>query len=140
MLISTDLRITPKRLSYFSRQYSHILREVSKKFPLCIWVRKSGPKQHPSQNLFDRLRDFKRETLAFMYDFTVNFTNNRAEQDIRLIKVKQKISGCFRSHQGSKMFLRARGYISTARKNCLNPLDALTDAFKGIPFIPSPSL
>ncbi len=75
-----------------------------------------------------------------MYDFTVNFTNNRAEQDIRMIKVKQKISGCFRSHQGSEMFLRARGYISTARKNALNPLDALTDAFKGMPFIPSPSL
>ena len=134
-----DLRITPKRLSYFSRQYSHILREGLKEIPAVHQGEKKRgkPKQHPAKNLFDRLRDFKRETMAFMYDFTVNFTNNRAEQDIRMIKVKQKISGCFRSHQGSQMFLRARGYISTARKNAVNPLDALTDAFRGIPFIPS---
>lgn len=137
-----DLRISPERLSYFSRKYNQILREGLKEIPpVHQGEKKRGkPKQHPAKNLFDRLRGFKRETLAFMYDFTVNFTNNRAEQDIRMIKVKQKISGCFRSHQGSEMFLRARGYISTARKNALNPLDALTDAFKGIPFIPSPSL
>ncbi|MEI8126109.1 MAG: IS66 family transposase [Parachlamydiaceae bacterium] len=136
-----DLRITPKRLSYFSRKYSHILKEGLKEIPAVHRVEKKRgkPKQHPSRNLADRLRDFKQETLAFMYDFTVDFTNNRAEQDIRMIKVKQKISGCFRSHQGSKMFLRVRGYISTARKNALNPLDALTDAFMGIPFIPSPA-
>jgi transposase len=137
-----DLRIPPERLSYFSQKYNQILREGLKEIPpVHQGEKKRGkPKQHPAKNLFDRLRDFKRETLAFMYDFTVNFTNNRAEQDIRMIKVKQKISGCFRSHQGSEMFLRARGYISTARKNALNPLDALTDAFKGIPFIPSPAL
>ena len=136
-----DLRMDPKRLSYFSRHYSHILREGLKEIPpVHQGEKKRGrPKQHPAKNLFDRLRDFKRETLAFMYDFTVNFTNNRAEQDIRMIKVKQKISGCFRSHQGSKMFLRSRGYISTARKNAINPLEALTNAFKGIPFIPSPT-
>jgi transposase len=134
-----DLTMAPKRLSYFSRQYSHILREGLKEIPpVHQGEKKRGkPKQHPAKNLFDRLRDFKRETLAFMYDFTVNFTNNRAEQDIRMIKVKQKISGCFRSHEGSKMFLRSRGYISTARKNAMNPLDALTNAFKGMPFIPS---
>jgi transposase len=137
-----DLRMPPKRLSYFSWKYSYILREGLKEIPPVHQTEKKRgkPKQHPAKNLFDRLRDFKRETLAFMYDFTVNFTNNRAEQDIRMIKVKQKISGCFRSYQGSEMFLRARGYISTARKNALNPLDALTDVFKGIPFIPSPTL
>lgn len=137
-----DLTMDPKRLSYFSRKYSYILREGLKEIPpVYLGEKKRGkPKQHPAKNLFDRLRDFKRETLAFMYNFTVNFTNNRAEQDIRMIKVKQKISGCFRSHQGCEMFLRARGYISTARKNTLNPLDALTDAFKGMPFIPTPSL
>jgi transposase len=137
-----DLTITPKRLSYFSRKYSHILREGLKEIPVVHQEEKKRgkPKQHPARNLLDRLRGFKRETLAFMHDFTVNFTNNRAEQDIRMIKVKQKISGCFRSHQGSVMFLRARGYISTAQKNGLNPLDALTDVFKGNPFIPSPTL
>ena len=62
--------------------------------------------------------------------------NNLAEQDIRMNKVKQKISGCFRSLRGGKMFLRTRGYISTTRKNGLNPLDALVALFKGTPFIP----
>ena len=115
-----------------------ILKEIS---PVHQEEKKRGkPKQHPTKKLFDRLRGFKRETLAFMYDFTVNFTNNRVEQDIRMIKVKQKISGYFRSHQGSEVFLRSRGYISTVRKNNLNPLDALTNAFKGIPFIPAPAL
>jgi transposase len=135
-----DLKMNPARVSYFSRKYSHILREGLKEIPpVHTPEKKRGkPKQHPAKNLLDRLRDFKRETLAFMYDFTVPFTNNRAEQDIRMIKVKQKISGCFRSQQGSQTFCRVRGYISTARKNALNPLDALTDVFKGMPFIPQP--
>lgn len=127
------------RLSYFSRRYSYILREGLKEIPpVHQGQKKRGKlKQHPAKNLADRLSIFKRETLAFMYDFTVPFTNNQGEQDIRMIKVKQKISGCFRSQQGGKMFCRTRGYISTARKNGLNPLEALTGVFKGRPFMPS---
>ncbi len=128
-----------ERLSYFGRRYSHILREGLKEIPPVHQAQKKRGKlkQHPAKNLADRLSSFKGETLAFMYDFTVPFTNNQGEQDIRMIKVKQKISGCFRSQQGGKMFCRTRGYISTARKNGLNPLDALTDLFKGTPFMPS---
>ena len=72
-----------------------------------------------------------------MYDFAVPFTNNLGEQDIRMCKVKQKISGCFRSGLGAKVFSRTRGYISTARKNGVNVLDALNDVFKDSPFMPS---
>jgi transposase len=143
--IKGALKMPPSRRRYFERQYGRILKEGLKELPVIHQKKEATgekkkrgkPKQHPSKNLWDRLHDFKQETLAFMYDFTASFTNNRAERDIRMIKSKQKVSGCFRSEEGGEMFLRTRGYISTARKNALNPLEALTDAFMGTPFIPA---
>ncbi len=139
-----DIELPPDRRRYFARHYGYILRKGLKEIPIVHQKKqadgekkKSKQKQHPAKNLWDRLHAFKREVLAFMYDFNVDFTNNRAERDIRMIKSKQKVSGCFRSREGGQMFLRTRGYISTARKNAINPLDALTNVFKGTPFIPA---
>lgn len=134
-------KMQPSRLSYFEKRYSRILREGLKEIPaIKVAPKKRGRvKQHPTKNLLDRLQAYKEETLVFMYDFRVPFTNNQGEQDIRMIKSKQKVSGCFRSNQGSKMFCRIRGYISTARKHSLNVLDALRDVFNEQPFIPSPT-
>jgi len=131
----------PARISYFEKRYSRILREGLKEIPaIKVAPKKRGRvKQHPAKNLLDRLQAYKQETLVFMYDFRVPFTNNQGEQDIRMIKSKQKVSGCFRSNQGSKMFCRIRGYISTALKHSLNVLDALRDAFNGNPFVSSPT-
>ncbi|MFH0990617.1 MAG: transposase, partial [bacterium] len=88
------------------------------------------------RNLIERMSNHHDAVLAFMEDFRVPFTNNQAERDLRMLKVKQKISGTFRSRAGANAFCRIRGYISTASKNARSAFDAIVMAFNGNPFIP----
>jgi transposase len=91
-------------------------------------ARKPGKrgKQRPGHNLLVRLKKFKTETLRFLNDFDVPFTNNLAEQDLRMMKVRMKISGCFRTLEGAQIFARLRSIVSTARKQGYNILQVLS--------------
>jgi transposase len=93
-------------------------------------------KQGAARCLVLRLDQHQSDVLAFMHDFAVPFDNNQAERDIRMMKLKQKISGGFRSQRGADSFNRIRGYASTLRKQGINVLSALHSVFLGTPVIP----
>ena len=99
-------------------------------------VRKRGRKKKSKpRNLVERLRDYSPEVLRFVYDFRVEFDNNPAERDLRMMKVQQKISGTFRSFQGAVAFCRIRSYIATSRKIGLNVIAAFSSVFDGNPLL-----
>ncbi len=88
-------------------------------------------KRSKSRNLLERLNNYPDDVLRFMREIDVPFTNNPGENDIRMTKVQQKISGCFRSEQGAITFCRIRGYLSTCRKHHVSASEALVLVFKG---------
>jgi transposase len=93
-------------------------------------------KQTPARNLALRLQTRRTEFLRFAADFTVAFSNNIAEQAVRMIKSKTKVSGGFRTLNGAQTFLAIRGYISTIRKNGLRAATELRNALLGNPWMP----
>lgn len=88
-------------------------------------------KKSKSRNLLERLRDFEDDVLRFMTSDIVPYTNNLGERDLRMTKVQQKISGCFRSFDGAKFFCRIRSYLSTCQKHKIGPTTALELLFQG---------
>jgi transposase len=94
------------------------------------------PKRTKAQNLLLRLDEREQEVLRFAHDFRVPFDNNLTERDLRMIKLQQKISGCWRTSQGADRFLAIRSYLSTARKQGQRPIDALTALAGGEPWLP----
>jgi transposase len=149
LAIKAEVAATPEpamslpadRLAYYEIEYDKLMTEglAANPPPANPPPTKRGrPKQSPPKNLLDRLVKHKSGVLAFMYDFAVPFDNNLAERDVRMVKVKQKVSGAFRTKNGADTFCTLRSYISTARKQGQNVIDVLYDAFLGNPFIPSP--
>jgi len=100
--------------------------------------RRGRRKQSKARNLLDRFRDHPDEVLAFVHDFDVPFDNNLSERDLRMMKLRQKISGTFRNLDALLAFCRIRTYVATARKNGLGALEALRRMVVGDPFLPVP--
>ena len=127
--------LTPEQQSAFTARYQALLNQglESNPPPAASGKKKSRgrPKQSTAKNLLDRLSRYQSEVLRFMTDLAVPFDNNLAERDLRMVKVRQKVSGCFRSAQGAAMFCRIRGYISTLRKQGCSLLSALQSVFAG---------
>jgi transposase len=88
--------------------------------------RRGRPRRRPGHNLLLRLQSHKDDALRFLTNPDVPFTNNQAERDLRMMKLKQKISGCFRADTGAQTFAILRTVLSTARKQGWNILETLT--------------
>lgn len=95
------------------------------------------PKRTKAQNLLLRLDEREQETLRFAHDFRVPFDNNLCERDLRMVKLQQKISGCWRTGEGAKRFLAIRSYLQTAKKHGLRPAEALSKLTAGQPWLPA---
>jgi transposase len=127
------------RIVSFEKRYAEILKAgITEDYAQNIEAySKNKSKKSVSLNLLNRLTLYKEQILAFMHDFDIPFDNNLAERDLRMTKVKQKISGTFRSIEGADAFTRIRGYISSIRKNNLNALDCIKSIFTATPVDPT---
>ncbi|MDA7949831.1 MAG: IS66 family transposase, partial [Hyphomicrobiaceae bacterium] len=125
-------KLTKKQSQYYRKRYRKILSEGETSCPPAkkIVGKRGRPKKTKSRNLLERLIDYEDDVLRFMDNVEVSFTNNLGENDLRMTKVQQKISGCFRSEVGAKIFCRIRGYLITCRKHGVSPDEALASLFK----------
>jgi transposase len=127
-------RLETAESEQYRKRYRELIRDAELECPPPEEpaIKKRGKtKRSTARNLLERLRDFENETLRFMVEANVPFSNNQAENDLRMTKVHQKISGCFRSMEGAKTFCRIRSYISTCRKQGVTASEALRLLFQG---------
>ncbi|NGZ07394.1 MAG: IS66 family transposase [Magnetococcales bacterium] len=125
----------PQIAQQFRERYQKILAEAETECPPPDENNRNGKrgrlKRSKSRNLLERLREHEDGVLMFLDNPIVPFSNNQAENDLRMTKVHQKISGCFRSQEGAAIFCRIRSFLSTCRKNGIPATQALRDLFQG---------
>jgi len=130
--------LSPRMIKRFNTWYDTIIKSASVYHT--VSQKETGKrgrvKQTIAKNLLDRLIKYKDETLRFVTNFNVPFTNNEAERGLRMMKVKEKISGCFMSQKGGRIFMNIYAYILTIKKNGINIMQALLDAMNGKAFMP----
>jgi len=126
--------LSPKIAEPWRQRYRKLIEDADAECPPPDESQRKGKrgrlKRSKARNLLERLRDFEQDVLRFMVVKNVSFTNNQGENDLRMTKVQQKISGCFRSMEGAEIFCRVRGYLSTCRKQGMTATEALALLFQ----------
>ncbi len=130
--VHNEVNLSGGRLGYAQikarlKEYNQLIAQAKKECPAPVRPpdKKGRIKKSKSRSLLARLRNFKQEILRFMINPAVPFTNNQGEQDIRMTKVHQKVSGCFRSETDARIFCAIRSYISSCRKQNISASVAL---------------
>ena len=135
-VIKAGGKLKPKEVENFRMRYRKILEVAEIECPppderQRKKAQRGRIKRSKSRNLFERLRNFEDDVLRFMEFEIVTFTNNQGERDIRMMKVQQKISGCFRSMRGAEIHSRIKSYLSTCLKNGVGSREALEQLYRG---------
>ena len=127
--------LDPPSAELYRQRYRDLLTEAETECPPpkknLKHLKRGRVARSKSRNLLERLKDFEDDVLRFMDNQLVPFSNNQAENDLRMIKVQQKVSGCFRSMEGAKIFCRIRSYLTTCRKQGVSATEALRLLFQG---------
>ena len=132
-MVSGKDSVTCNQLKIFDKQYKTAYAEN----PLLETTEKKRGRKKKGKvlNLIGRLDNYKDSVCLFIKNFCVPFDNNQAERDSRMVKVKTKVSGSFRSMEGAQEYLTIMSYIGTARKHGINPYEAIRSALSGNPDI-----
>ena len=131
-----DGSLPAEKIETIIKEYNEIIFQgflYHENLPSLLQQKRGKLKQRAGKNLVNRLANYQISVLQFINDLSLPFTNNQAEQDIRMVKLKQKISGSFRKLQRIEIFCRIRSYISTARKQSWNIFEAIVKAIQGTP-------
>lgn len=127
--------LSPYYHSKFNKLYDEIIQKAYEENPLpeSPSGKRGRKKKGKVRTLIERLDNLRDDICRFSTDFAVPFDNNQAERDIRMVKTKTKVSGCFRSVEGAESYLKIMSYIGTAKKHGMNAYTAILNAISGTP-------
>ena len=119
----------------FDKKYDELIEQARKENPLPETTEKKRGRKKKGKilALVERLANYKASVCLFIHNFNVPFDNNQAERDLRMIKVKTKVSGCFRTEEGARDYLKIMSYVGTAHKQGYNAYEAIKNAISGHP-------